>query len=213
MTDLYDLGQRPPLGDVPTRMHAYVVRQNRFGPPRDAWEREVIPTPSIGADEVLIYVMASGINYNNVWAALGYPVDVIGERQKLGETEDFHAGGSDCAGIVWTVGKDVKNVRVGDEVIVHSGWWRADDPWVKLSGLTCPRDMRCRRSSPTAAAAPSALSTSPASSTFRCCVDLAHTPAKQSACNSSRTDSALPCPGFWPCRFRTLRSIPRRFCT
>jgi crotonyl-CoA carboxylase/reductase len=27
-------------------------------------------------------------------------------------------------------GKDVRNVGVGDEVIVHSGWWRPDDPWV-----------------------------------------------------------------------------------
>jgi len=26
---------------------------------------------------MLIYTMATGINYNNVWAALGYPVDVI----------------------------------------------------------------------------------------------------------------------------------------
>ncbi len=131
MSELYALGQRPPLGEVPSQMHAYVVRQDRFGPPRDAWKREVIPTPSIGPDEVLIYTMASGINYNNVWAALGYPVDVIGERQKLGEPEDFHAGGSDCAGIVWAVGTDVKSVRVGDNVIVHSGWWRPDDPWVK----------------------------------------------------------------------------------
>ena len=71
MKDLYDLGERPPLGQVPARMHAYVVRQNRFGPPRDAWKREVITTPVIGPDEVLVYVMASGINYNNVWAALG----------------------------------------------------------------------------------------------------------------------------------------------
>ena len=45
MADLYDLGDKPPLGDVPSRMHAYVVRQNRFGPPREAWKREVIPTP------------------------------------------------------------------------------------------------------------------------------------------------------------------------
>ena len=64
MADLYDLGERPPVGDVPKRMHAYVVRQNRFGPPRDAWRREIIPTPTLGPDEVLIYVMASGINYN-----------------------------------------------------------------------------------------------------------------------------------------------------
>jgi crotonyl-CoA carboxylase/reductase len=133
MADLYDLGDRPALGVVPPRMHAFLVRQNRFGQPRDAWKREVIPTPSIGPDEVLVYVMASGINYNNVWAALGTPVDVIAERQRQGEPEDFHAGGSDCSGIVWAVGKDVKNVKVGDEVIIHSGWWRPDDPWV-LSG-------------------------------------------------------------------------------
>lgn len=133
MADLYDLGDRPPLGQVPARMHAYCVRQNRFGQPKDAWQREILPTPSIAPNEVLVYVMASGINFNNVWAALGQPIDVIAERQKLGEPEDFHAGGSDCSGIVWATGKDVKNVSVGDEVIVHSGWWRPDDPWV-LSG-------------------------------------------------------------------------------
>src|SRR2546425_1539407 len=85
MADLYDLGERPPVGEIPKRMHGYVVRQNRFGPPRDAWRREVIPTPTIRPDEVLVYVMASGINYNNVWAALGAPLDVIGERQKRSE--------------------------------------------------------------------------------------------------------------------------------
>src|SRR5438046_422197 len=131
MADLYDLGERPPVGEIPKRMHAYVVRQNRFGPPRDAWRREVIPTPTIRPDEALIYVMAPGINYNNVWAALGAPLDVIGERQKAGEPEDFHAGGSDCSGIVWAAGRDVKHVRVGDEVVVHSGWWRPDDSWVR----------------------------------------------------------------------------------
>lgn len=129
-----DLGEAPPLGVVPERMYAFAVRQSRFGQPRYAWQREIIPTPSIAANEVLIYVMASGINYNNVWAALGQPVDVISERQKnRGEKEDFHAGGSDCSGIVWSVGPEVKNVKSGDEVIVHSGWWEPDDPWV-LSG-------------------------------------------------------------------------------
>ncbi len=133
MREIYDLGDRPPLGEVPKKMHAFAVRQDRYGQPRDAWRREVIPTPAIGPDEVLIYVMASGINYNNVWAALGAPVDVIAERQKRGEPEDFHAGGSDCSGIVWAVGADATNVKVGDEVIAHSGWWPRDDPWV-LSG-------------------------------------------------------------------------------
>jgi crotonyl-CoA carboxylase/reductase len=130
--DLCDLGERPPLGTVPARMHAFVVRRDRFGEPRTAWRREVIPTPAVRDGEVLVYVMATGINYNNVWAALGRPVDVIAERQKsLGDKEDFHAGGSDCAGIVWAVGRGVSNVSPGDEVVVHSGWWDPDDPWVR----------------------------------------------------------------------------------
>ena len=131
--DICALGERPPLGEVPENMHAFLVRQDRFGEPQDAWRREVIPVPEIGPKDVLVYTMASGINYNNVWAALGYPVDVIADRQKKGEPGDFHAGGSDCSGIVWKVGSEVTEVKVGDEVVVHSGWWEPDDPWV-LSG-------------------------------------------------------------------------------
>ena len=114
-------------------MHAFTVRQDRFREPTKAWQREVINTPSIGPKDVLVYVMATGINYNNVWAGLGVPVDVIADRQKKGEEEEFHAGGSDAAGIVWVVGEDVSDVKVGDEVVVHSGWWEPEDPWV-LSG-------------------------------------------------------------------------------
>ena len=130
---IYELGEKPTLGVVPENMHAFCVRQDRFGEPKDAWQREILPVPNIGPQDVLVYTMATGINYNNVWAALGYPVDVIADRQKKGEPEDFHAGGSDCAGIVWAVGSEVRNVTVGDEVVVHSGWWAPDDPWV-LSG-------------------------------------------------------------------------------
>ncbi|MBC6440118.1 MAG: crotonyl-CoA carboxylase/reductase [Rhodospirillales bacterium] len=128
--DICALGERPPLGEVPEKMHAFAVRQNRFGEPRDAWQREILDVPDIGPGEVLIYNMATGINYNNVWAALGIPLDVIAVRQKQGEPEDFHAGGSDCAGIVWKVGPEVTEVKPGDEVVVHSGWWEPDDPWV-----------------------------------------------------------------------------------
>src|SRR5207249_10378520 len=105
MADLYDLGQRPPVGEIPKRTHAYVVRQNRFGPPRDAWRREVIPPPTIRPDEVLIYVMASGINYNNVCAALGAAHDLIGERQKAGEPEEVHAVGREHGGVASPLGR------------------------------------------------------------------------------------------------------------
>ena len=82
--ELCDLGDRPPLGEVPEKMHAFVVRQDRFGEPKDAWRREIIDTPKIGPLDVLVYVMATGINYNNVWAALGTPVDVIADRHENG---------------------------------------------------------------------------------------------------------------------------------
>jgi crotonyl-CoA carboxylase/reductase len=48
-----------------------------------------------------------------------------------GQNEDFHIGGSDAAGIVYAVGPDVEHLAVGDEVIVHHGWWDSADPWVR----------------------------------------------------------------------------------
>ncbi len=114
-------------------MHAQVIRQSRFGQPSDAFQPEVVDTPEIGADEALVYVMAAGVNYNNVWAGLGTPVDVIGAHQKVGDPWDHHIGGSDASGIVWKVGANVTNVKVGDEVVVHCGMWDVHAPEV-LSG-------------------------------------------------------------------------------
>jgi len=63
---------------------------------------------------------------------IGIPIDVIKTRQKRwGVKEDFHIGGSDASGVVWAVGKDVENVKVGDDVVVHCGMWDADDPFVR----------------------------------------------------------------------------------
>ena len=111
-------------------MFAQLVRQDRFGDPRTAFQVEEVDTPSPGPGEVLIAVMASGINYNNVFAAQGMPVDVIAQRQRGGDPNDFHLGGSDASGIVYAVGEGVERVAVGDDVIVHPGWWKDDDPWI-----------------------------------------------------------------------------------
>jgi crotonyl-CoA carboxylase/reductase len=129
--DPVEIGSLPPVGEVPARMHAQVVRPARYGEPASAFAPEVVDTPAIGPDEVLVAVMAAGINYNNVWAARGYPVDQVALRQKQGETEDFHIGGSDLSGIVYAVGDAVDDVAVGDNVVVHHGYWLPDDPWVQ----------------------------------------------------------------------------------
>ena len=109
--ELFDIGTAPPLGEVPEKMHGWLIRQERFGQPTKAFQKEVIDVPAIKDDEVLVYVMAAGVNYNNVWAGLGVPIDVIGIRNKLGEAEEFHIGGSDASGIVYKIGKDVTNVN------------------------------------------------------------------------------------------------------
>ncbi|MEK6715861.1 MAG: crotonyl-CoA carboxylase/reductase, partial [candidate division NC10 bacterium] len=70
---LYELGEIPELGVVPEKMHAWVIRKDRHGPPLDSFRREVVNVPEIAADEVLVMVMASGVNYNGVWAGLGDP--------------------------------------------------------------------------------------------------------------------------------------------
>jgi crotonyl-CoA carboxylase/reductase len=125
------LGQLPDVGEVPSTMTALVVRQDRFGDPETAFQVETdMPVPDIGPHEVLVAVMAAGVNYNNVWAARGYPVDVIGLRQRQGEPHDFHIGGSDASGVVYAVGDEVTDVSVGDEVIVHPGYWDENDPWI-----------------------------------------------------------------------------------
>ena len=121
--DLYEVGTMPPLGHVPERMYASVIRPDRFGPPTQAFRTEVVDVPRVPRGQVLVLVMAAGINFNNVWAALGRPVDVIAMRGKQSGGEGFHIGGSDGSGIVWAVGESVNSVAVGDHVIMSACHW------------------------------------------------------------------------------------------
>ena len=114
LKDLYAIGEIPPLGHVPEKMWAWAIRRERHGPPDSAMQLEVVPTWQVDADEVLILVMAAGINYNGVWAALGQPISPFD-----GHKQPFHIAGSDASGIVWAVGSKVTRWKVGDEVVVH----------------------------------------------------------------------------------------------
>ena len=122
LKDLYAIGEIPPLGHVPDKMHAWVIRKERHGPPDKSFQLEVVPTWPIGDDEVLVYVMAGGVNYNGVWAGLGVPISPLD-----GHKHPFHIAGSDASGVVWAVGAKVKRWKVGDEVIVHCNQDDGDD--------------------------------------------------------------------------------------
>lgn len=129
--DSVPIGSLPPVGVVPKRMLAQTIRSSRLGDPLHAFKIEEIEVPSPAEGEVLIAVMAAGINFNNVWAARGVPIDVIAARRAQGSPHEFHVGGSDASGIVYAVGAGVTNVKVGDEIVVHPGYWNPQDPHVK----------------------------------------------------------------------------------
>ncbi len=115
-------------GELPKTMAAWVIREERQGEPRDAFQVEEIEVPEPGAFEVIVRVMAAGVNYNNVWAALGEPIGVwrYGDHPEFGH----HIGGSDASGVVWKVGPGVTRWKVGDEVVIHCNQTSYEDPEV-----------------------------------------------------------------------------------
>ena len=115
-------------GELPETMAAWVIREERQGEPRDAFQVEEMEVPEPGAFEVIVRVMAAGVNYNNVWAALGEPVGVwrYGDHPEHGH----HIGGSDASGVVWKVGPGVTRWKVGDEVVIHCNQTSYEDPEV-----------------------------------------------------------------------------------
>jgi crotonyl-CoA carboxylase/reductase len=124
-------------GVLPKTMAAWVIRPEREGEPVDAFQLEEIEVPEPGAFEVIVRVMAAGVNYNNVWAALGKPVSVFG----YGDHPEYghHIGGSDASGIVWKVGEGVTRWKPGDEVVIHCNQASYEDPEVHgLDPLAAP---------------------------------------------------------------------------
>ncbi len=120
--DLYEMGEIPPLGHVPAQMYAWTIRQERHGEPNTAMQLEVVDTPKLDSHEVLVYVMAAGVNYNGVWAALGIPISPFD-----GHKQPYHIAGSDASGIIWAVGDKVTRWKVGDEVVIHCNQDDGDD--------------------------------------------------------------------------------------
>ena len=120
--DLYAVGEMPPPGHLPEKMHAWAIRRDRHGEPEQSFQLEVVDVKKPDSHEVAVLVMAAGVNYNGVWAGLGVPIspfDVHGA--------DYHIAGSDASGIVWAVGDKVTRWKVGDEVVIHCNQDDGDD--------------------------------------------------------------------------------------
>jgi len=71
-----------------------------------------MPVPEISESDVLVRVKAFSLNHLDVWVMSGhYPIKIPLP----------HIFGSDSSGIVEKVGKTVKHVKIGDEVIIFPG--------------------------------------------------------------------------------------------
>src|SRR3981189_2255202 len=101
-------------GTLPETMAAWVIRQEREGQPADRFQPGENEVPEPGGFEVIVRVMAAGVNYNNVWAALGKPVSVFG----YGDHPEYghHIGGSDASGLGWEGGRGGPPWKAGRQV-------------------------------------------------------------------------------------------------
>src|SRR3954467_10901128 len=103
IADVSKLEVRP--GELPEKMAAWVIRQEREGEPKDAMQVEEIEVPQPGAFEVIVRVMAAGLTCHNGRGSRGKPVAVFG----YGGPPEYgpQTPGSDASGVVWKVGEGV----------------------------------------------------------------------------------------------------------
>jgi len=91
----------------------------RHGEPKDVEQQVVVPVETPGPNDVLLYVLASEVNFNDIWAITGIPVSPFDSHDR-----DVQVTGSGGVGLVAAVGDAVKSegrVRVGDLVTIYSG--------------------------------------------------------------------------------------------
>ncbi|MCW2237522.1 AMP-binding protein [Azospirillum canadense] len=96
------------------------------GDPADAEREVVIPVPEPGPNQALVYVLASEVNYNDVWALTGIPISLFDEHD-----EDVHITGSGGVGMVVRMGEALQaqgRLAVGDLVAIYSGVSDVLDP-------------------------------------------------------------------------------------
>jgi crotonyl-CoA reductase len=125
---------------LPTKVRAAIVRKDEVDmfagldssekDPRKTLHIEMVDTPPLGPNEVLIAPMASALNFNTVWTSIFEPVSTfdflerfaregeLGARHDL----DYHIVGSDASGVVLRIGPGVTQWKPGDRVTVHCNY-------------------------------------------------------------------------------------------
>jgi len=91
----------------------------RFGPPATHEKELIVKTPEPEANEALIYLLTSEVNFNDNWALTGIPVSPFDSHD-----EDVQITGSGGLALIAALGSEAKaqgRLKVGDLVNVYSG--------------------------------------------------------------------------------------------
>lgn len=78
----------------------------------DVLQVEDVAEPRPGPDEVVLKVLAAGLNHLDIWVRKGRPGVPLKGQYTLG---------SDAVGIVAEAGQNVRSPKVGDEVVINPG--------------------------------------------------------------------------------------------
>ena len=126
--DLYEVGEIPPLGHVPAKMYAWAIRRERHGKPYTAMQLEVVETPKLDSNEVLLL--------NRVWfvSICARHADASRDAQRGDERaarvhRRLAAGARDVM-----IGGRMRHSRVGQREAVTSSCSAEATKWVPRDG-------------------------------------------------------------------------------
>jgi acrylyl-CoA reductase (NADPH)/3-hydroxypropionyl-CoA dehydratase/3-hydroxypropionyl-CoA synthetase len=144
---LLDQGQLIPVGapffpavtPIPGWQYAQgVVRDAEtgagvHGDPAEAEQQVIIPVERPGPGQALLYVLASEVNYNDIWALTGIPISLFDEHDR-----DWHITGSGGVALVAALGEELRRegrLKVGDLVAIYSGQSNVHSPMAGLDPM------------------------------------------------------------------------------
>ena len=115
----------PGVTRIPEWQYAFGIARDaetgapRFGPPATHERELIVKVPEPAANEALLYMLTSEVNFNDIWALTGIPVSPFDSHE-----EDVQITGSGGIALVAALGSETRaegRVKVGDLITVYSG--------------------------------------------------------------------------------------------
>ncbi|TRW17122.1 AMP-binding protein [Glacieibacterium frigidum] len=115
----------PGVTPLPTVQHAFGIARSLdtgepgFGPPATHEKEMLVPVDQPEANDALVYMLTSEVNFNDIWALTGIPVSPFD-----GHENDYQTTGSGGVGLIAALGSEARaegRLKVGDLVAVYSG--------------------------------------------------------------------------------------------